>query len=103
MSALNDGVIGQAAIGLDGGALVRLQFERAQALCGIAVYNGYEALSTGIQSVRLVFANGQSIVYSADAMEDGWLQMIPVNAVAVEIRMQETQVTVSEIVLMTER
>ena len=75
----------------------------------MGIYNGYEKPFAGVVSVRLYFANGESICYTADSLISSEsvvvLKTIPVDVVAVEIIMPaaDAEYTISEIAVMAQR
>ena len=68
----------------------------------IGIYDGVNGLCTGVTSVRLIMANGESICYTG-VEADTILKTVPVEAVAVEILMDQSQTPyiISELVVLT--
>ena len=91
------------------GATIKLQFEKAQPVSAVGIYNGYEKPFADVVSVRLYFANGESICYTADSLISSesvvLLKTISVDVVAVEIIMPaaDAEYTISEIAVMSQR
>ena len=127
VDALTDGIISHRASSFlqdtlfDGSsATITMQFNAPETICGVMIYNGYANPFADIQSIRLQFKNGESILYTGDSfedcrytLEDGTviaggsvvLQTIPVEVTAIEIVVSEANVeyAVSEIAVMAQR
>ena len=105
-AALTDGIIVHRAMDFvteatfTGSATIRLDIAKTT-VYGIGVYDGVSSPCAGIESVRLILANGQSVCYTGAAVNEV-LKTVPVEAVAVEIEMADShaQYVVSEIVIL---